>query len=156
MSSSLTTFPLPIYHITHSSIPLSTLTLPYLDSISTRDWPFLWSRSSQDIYNWPTGQMKLNINRDLVKPMVKYLANPLLTTIPFHHDIDEVFIGLMIDSPDHDGVFVAKSKSFPTIKSVRMTKDTLINTCGYCKGLTLLDSHRMNFVYFVPFSLRRC
>ena len=98
--------------------------------------------------------MKLNINQNTVKLLVRYLANPLLTTIQFHHEIDNLFPNLMFDSPDHDGVFACKSKPFCTYKPIRMTKDTVINICAYCKGLTLLDSHRMNFVYFYPNGLK--
>ena len=101
-------------------------------------------------YNWPLARMKLNINFQLVKPLVKYLCNPMLTTIPFHKDLDETFMGLSIVCPDFNGVFVVKSRSFPTVKPSKLHKESPINQCCYCKGLTLLDSHRMNLVYFVP------
>ena len=105
-------------------------------------------------YNWDTARMKLNLNHDLMKPLVKYLANPLLTTVPFSKELDSIFIGLGIKSPFNDGWFICNTKSFPTMKGLRITPYTPINICSFCKGLALLPSHRMNFVYYVPYGLK--
>ena len=105
-------------------------------------------------YNWESARMKLNINYSLMKPLVKYMCNPLLTTLPFHEDLWPTFNNRCIDSPDLNGKFVCRSRVFTTIKPPRLTEDYPINICAFCKGLTLLDGHRMNFVYFVPNGLK--
>ena len=97
--------------------------------------------------------MRINLNKDLLSPLVKYIANPLLTTVQFHEDLNEFFPGLGVQSPDHNGVYIARTKSFNSFKPTRLNKETPINICSYCKSLYLLDSHRMNFVFFVPSDL---
>ena len=78
-------------------------------------------------YNWDLARMRLNINSDLLTPLVKYITNPLLTTIPFHSDLNPHFIGLCLESTDPEGWLVSRTKSFPTssagLRSASMNLD---------------------------------
>ena len=120
--------------------------------------PMKDKNSKHKFYNWDLAWMRLNINSDLLTPLVKYITNPLLTTIPFHSDLNPHFIGLCLESTDPEGWLVSRTKSFPTssagLRSASMNLDTKINHCAFCKGLNLLPSHWVYMVYFVPKDLQ--
>ena len=103
-------------------------------------------------YNWHRAYIRLNLCKKLLFPLRQYLADPLLTTVPFSKEVANIFPGLAIKwGSSH---LVCRSRPFPVCNSGvyngRMSQISLINSCCFCKGIYLLPSHWIVFVYYVP------
>ena len=103
-------------------------------------------------YNWHRAYIRLNLCKKLLFPLRQYLADPLLTTVPFSNDVANIFPGLAIKWDS--SYLVCRSRPFPSGNSGayngRMSQTSLINRCCFCKGMYLLPSHWLVFVYNVP------
>jgi hypothetical protein len=107
-------------------------------------------------YSWELARKRLNMHGDLLTPLVPYMADPLLTTLAFTREVDELFLGLSITAPDGKGRFVARTRPFfnNSLSSAKVTPTTEIGFCSYCHGVYLLPCAYVTLCYYVPNGLK--
>ena len=95
--------------------------------------------------------------RDLLLPLVPYMADPLLTSLALDKSMNYVFLGLSLPSPDGLGRLVCRTRPFfynNLTRFVKLSRYTEVGMCSYCGGVYLLPSTFITLCYYVPNNLR--
>jgi hypothetical protein len=107
-------------------------------------------------YNWELARQRLNIFPELLKPLIPYMADPLLTTLMPHSDIYDCFLGLSLSCPDGTGRLVCRTRPFykSSMSYPKVSQQTVIGKCSYCEGIYLLPCQGVVLCYYVPDELK--
>ena len=104
-------------------------------------------------YNWETARQRINTSGDLLRPLLPFLADPLLTTLAFSPEIGSSFIGLSLNHPKGEGRYIARTKPFlhnAISLTSRLHSNVMIGRCTYCNGVYILPCSVIVLCYFVP------